>query len=184
MTIADLLHVLRKHIVTAATAFVVIFVAVAAFTFLSPPKYTATAELFATYSGQSDGSQNSNEMNSGASYLSTQIKTYPQLIKTQAILQPVIDDLSLNMTVKDLADMVTATNPTNTFMVDIAVEAGDAQQRLRSPIVCPKTWPSRFPRPYTAMMPPSRRFSSPSSKRHRRPLNPARPRFLCIWLRA
>lgn len=128
MTIADLLHVLRKHIVTAATAFVVIFVAVAAFTFLSPPKYTATAELFATYSGQSDGSQNSNEMNSGASYLSTQIKTYPQLIKTQAILQPVIDDLSLNMTVKDLADMVTATNPTNTFMVDIAVEAGDAQQ--------------------------------------------------------
>ena len=128
VTIADLLHVLRKHVVTVVTAFVVVFLAVAAFTFLSPPKYTATAELFATYSGQSDGTQNSNEMNSGASYLSTQIKTYPQLIKTQAILQPVIDDLSLNMSVKDLADTVTATNPTNTFMVDIAVETGDAQQ--------------------------------------------------------
>ncbi|WP_301455694.1 Wzz/FepE/Etk N-terminal domain-containing protein, partial [Bifidobacterium crudilactis] len=44
MTIADLLHVLRKHVVTVVTAFVVVFLAVAAFTFLSPPKYTATAE--------------------------------------------------------------------------------------------------------------------------------------------
>ena len=32
------------------------------------------------------------------------------------------------MTVDDLADEVTATNPTNTFMVDISVENGDAAQ--------------------------------------------------------
>lgn len=128
MTIADLLHVLRKHVVAAVTAFVIVVAAVAAFTFLSAPKYTATAELFASYTGQADASQNSNEMNSGASYLSTQIKTYPQLIKTQAVLDPVIKDLSLDMSVSDLADMVTATNPTNTFMVDISVESKDAQQ--------------------------------------------------------
>ncbi len=128
MTIADLLRVLRKHIATAVIAFAVVFAAVAAFTFLSPAKYTSTAELFATYTGQQDSTQNSNEMNSGASYLSTQIKTYPQLIKTQAVLEPVIQDLSLNMSVDDLSKMVTATNPTNTFMVDIAVESRDAQQ--------------------------------------------------------
>lgn len=128
MTIADLLQVLRKHVVTVISAFLVVLVAVAAFTFLSPAKYTSTAELFATYTGQENDSQNSNEMNSGASYLSTQIKTYPQLIKTQTILEPVIQDLSLDMTVSDLAAMVTATNPTNTFMVDISVEARDAKQ--------------------------------------------------------
>jgi capsular exopolysaccharide synthesis family protein len=128
LTIADLLQVLRKHLIAAGAAFVVVVAAVAAFTFLSPAKYTATAELFATYTAQSDSLQNSSEMSSGASYLSTQIKTYPQLVKTQAVLQPVIDELSLDTSVADLAKTVTATNPTDTFMVDISVEARDAGQ--------------------------------------------------------
>lgn len=106
----------------------VVFAAVAAVTFITPPKYTATAEVFATYAGQSDETQNINDMSSGANYLSTQIKTYPELIKTEAVLQPVIKDLGLDMTTTDLAGVVTATNPTNTFMVDISAEVGDPQQ--------------------------------------------------------
>ncbi|MCI1832503.1 MAG: polysaccharide biosynthesis tyrosine autokinase [Bifidobacterium sp.] len=128
MTIADLMQVLRKHLIAAVAAFVVVVAAVAAFTFLSPAKYTATAELFAAYAAQSNSLQNSSEMSSGASYLSTQIKTYPQLVKTQAVLQPVIDELGLDTSVADLATTVTATNPTDTFMVDISVEARDAGQ--------------------------------------------------------
>ena len=113
---------------TVVLVFVTVFAAVAVVTFVMPPKYTATAELFATYTSQSDSQDTSSDMNSGASYLSTQIKTYPSLVKTQAILKPVIRDLGLDMTVDDLADEVTATNPTNTFMVDISVENGDAAQ--------------------------------------------------------
>jgi capsular exopolysaccharide synthesis family protein len=128
LTIVDLVQIIRKRIATVIVTFCVVFAAVAAFTFMSPTKYTATAELFATYTGQADSPQNSSEMSSGASYLSTQIKTYPQLIKTQAVLQPVISDLNLNMKVSQLADMVTATNPSNTFMVDVSVEAGGATQ--------------------------------------------------------
>ncbi|MCI1834338.1 MAG: polysaccharide biosynthesis tyrosine autokinase [Bifidobacterium tibiigranuli] len=128
MTIVDLMQIIRKRIVTVIVTFCIVFAAVAAFTFLSPTKYTATAELFATYTGQSDAQQNSSEMSSGASYLSTQIKTYPQLIKTQAVLQPVISDLNLDMKASDLAGMVTATNPSNTFMVDVSVEASSAKQ--------------------------------------------------------
>ena len=75
--------------VAAIATFVVIVAAVAGYTFLVPPQYTATAELFATYASQGE-SQNSSDMNSGASYLSTQIKTYPQLVKTEAVLKPVI----------------------------------------------------------------------------------------------
>lgn len=128
MTIADLWHILRKHLTTVVLVFAAVFAAVAVVTFVMPPKYTATAELFATYSSSSDSQDTSSDMNSGASYLSTQIKTYPSLVKTQAILKPVISDLGLDTTVDDLADAVTATNPTNTFMVDISVENGDAAQ--------------------------------------------------------
>ena len=128
LTISDLLQVLRKHLTTLIVTFVVVIAVVAAYIVLTPPKYTATAQLFATYSGSADSNTtpDSSEISSGTSYLSTQIKTYPQLVKTQAVLQPVIDDLGLDTTVNQLADMVTATNPANTFMVDISVEAGDA----------------------------------------------------------
>ena len=116
--------------VAAIATFVVIVAAVAGYTFLVPPQYTATAELFATYASQGE-SQNSSDMNSGASYLSTQIKTYPQLVKTEAVLKPVIKELGLDMTTDELADKVTATNPSNTFMVDVSVQDGNAEQSAR-----------------------------------------------------
>lgn len=128
MTIADLLQIVRKHLASAIISFVVVFAAVAAVTFIMPPKYTATAEVFATYAGQSGETQTANDMSSGANYLNIQIKTYPELVKTEAVLQPVIKDLGLDMTTTDLAGVVTATNPTNTFMVDISAEVGDPQQ--------------------------------------------------------
>ncbi|KAB8287253.1 protein-tyrosine kinase [Bifidobacterium ramosum] len=129
LTIGDLFQILRKHLVSVIISFVVVFAAVAAYTFLAPPKYTATSELFATYSGQSDSaSLSTSEISSGASYLSTQIKTYPQLVKTEAVLDPVINELGLDMDSDTLAEVVTATNPSNTFMVDISVEVGDPQQ--------------------------------------------------------
>ena len=128
MTIADLLQIVRKHLASAIISFVVVFAAVAAVTFIMPPKYTATAEVFATYAGQSGETQTTNDISSGANYLNTQIKTYPELVKTEAVLQPVIKDLGLDMTTTDLAGVVTATNPTNTFMVDISAEVGDPQQ--------------------------------------------------------
>ena len=127
MTIADLLQIIRKHLASAIISFVVVFAAVAAVAFIMPPKYTATAEAFATYAGQSGETQTINDMSSGANYLNTQIKTYPELVKTEAVLQPVIKDLGLDMTTTDLAG-VTAANPTNTFMVDISAEVGDPQQ--------------------------------------------------------
>lgn len=111
MSIADLLQIVRKHLASAIISFVVVFAAVAAVTFIMPPKYTATAEVFATYAGQSGETQTTNDMSSGANYLNTQITTYPELVKTEAVLQPVIKDLGLDMTTTDLAGVVTATNP-------------------------------------------------------------------------
>lgn len=49
LTIADLFQAVRKHMVAAIATFVVIVAAVAGYTFLVPPQYTATTELFATY---------------------------------------------------------------------------------------------------------------------------------------
>ncbi|WP_240539192.1 polysaccharide biosynthesis tyrosine autokinase [Bifidobacterium sp. SO1] len=79
--------------------------------------------MLATYRGstQSNGSGNASDYNSGSSYISSQIATYPQLVKTESVLKPVIDDLGLDTTVSALADKVTASNPTDTMLVDVSV---------------------------------------------------------------
>lgn len=106
---------------------VVVVVAVAAYTFTRTPEYTATAQLFATYQRISGDDGGISEFNSGATYIQSQIQTYPQLVKTESVLQPVIDDLGLDMSVDALAQKVTASNPDGTMLVDIDVVDADAQ---------------------------------------------------------
>ncbi|PST45670.1 protein-tyrosine kinase [Bifidobacterium callitrichos] len=124
LTVMDLLMAVRKHLITAIVTLVIVVAAVAGYTFTRTPQYTATSELLATYrtSASSNNSGAGTELNSGASYLTSQIQTYPQLVKTESVLQPVIDDLGLNTTVTDLATTVTASNPTDTMLVDISVQ--------------------------------------------------------------
>ncbi|TPF95436.1 protein-tyrosine kinase [Bifidobacterium sp. UTBIF-78] len=126
MTI-DVLGALKKHFITAIVTLVVVCAAAAAYTFTRTPMYTATSELLATYrtSASSTTGSAGNELNSGASYINSQIQTYPQLVKTESVLQPVIDDLGLKTTVKELAATVTASNPSDTMLVDISVENAD-----------------------------------------------------------
>lgn len=126
ITLGELLQMIRKHIVSAIVVCVVVFAAVAAYTFLSPKKYTATSELLAM-SGQGviTDSSSASQYSSIGSYINQQIATYPQLVKTEAVLEPVIDDLGLDTTVEETAELITASNPDGTFMVDISAETED-----------------------------------------------------------
>lgn len=129
ITLADLIAMVRKHFVGALITCLVVVVATAAYTFLVPKKYEATAQLLAM-AGQNivdAGNSNAAQLSAGASYLNSQIATYPQLVKTEAVLQPVIDKLGLEETASDLAEQITATNPSNTMMVNITAETRDPQ---------------------------------------------------------
>ncbi len=125
MTIADLLGILRKHIITIAVTFAVILGVDILYTAI-----TTTTQLFATYNSSSD-SVNSSEQYSGSSYIMSQIKSYPDLAKTQAVLQPVVAELKLDTTPAALASQITVTNPTNTAFVNIAVTDADPSAAAR-----------------------------------------------------
>ena len=127
ITLMDLFKIIRKHLVTAIIACVVVVAGVSAYTFLAPAKYTATAQTMATYNA-SDGGESIAQQSTGGSYISNQITSYPTLATTSKVLKPVIDDLGLDETVTDLAGQVTVTNPTNTAFVNIAVVDGDPKQ--------------------------------------------------------
>ncbi|KFI49641.1 Etk-like tyrosine kinase [Bifidobacterium biavatii DSM 23969] len=128
VTLMDMLRIIRKHLISAIITFVVVFAAVCAYTLLVPPKYSATAQAFATYNQTVANSEDISSVNNASSYISNQIKSYPTLTTTEAVLQPVIDDLGLNVTVAQLGQQLTVTNPTNTAFVNITVEDDSPQQ--------------------------------------------------------
>lgn len=128
ITLMDLFHIISKHMVSAAISCVVVFFAVCAYTLITPPQYTATAQVFATYSDTSVRENDMSSINSASTYISNQIRSYPALATTEAVLQPVIDDLGLSMTVPQVADLLTVTNPEDTAFVNVTAETGDPQQ--------------------------------------------------------
>jgi capsular exopolysaccharide synthesis family protein len=128
LTVMDLLNAIRSHLAIAISGFIVILVLISAYTLIAAPKYSAFAELYATYDSSSSNSENITDINTAGSYISTQIKSYPTLATTQAVLEPVIKDLNLDLSVKDLGELITVTNPTNTMLVDISVETDNAAQ--------------------------------------------------------
>ena len=79
ITLMDLFKIIRKHLVTAIIAFVVVVAGVSAYTFLAPAKYTATAQTMATYNASQNG-VDINQQSAGGSYISNQITSYPTLL--------------------------------------------------------------------------------------------------------
>lgn len=130
MTIGDLLKILRRRWIPAVITFVVIVAVSIAYLATTTRKYTATSQVFASYSSASSADNESSQlsqMSTASNYLSKQIDSYPSLVETDAVLQPVIDGLHLSMTTRQLAGEVSATNPTNTLMVNISVTDADPQ---------------------------------------------------------
>lgn len=130
ITFADIVVIIRKHIATAAICFAVIVGVAGAYAFLSAPQYSATAQVIATYNAAQDGgnSDDITQQNTGGTYVSNQIKSYPTLATTETVLKPVISQLGLDVSVKDLSNQLTVSNPSNTAFVNITATAGDAKQ--------------------------------------------------------
>ena len=136
MGILDFFMALRKHWLTALLVFVVVLASMAGYTFTRTKIYTAQAQMFASYNGVagdaagSAGTSNSVGVQSVAgTYIATQLKSYPDLVKTNAVLAPVISALNTNtLTVNRLASMVSAENPDDTYILNVSVRSADPEQ--------------------------------------------------------
>lgn len=132
ITLMDLLRIIHRHLVTALISFVVVFAAVAAYTFLVPPTYSSTAQVLVTADSQIIGDTgNFSNLSSSSSYINNQIQSYPTLATTESVLDPVISDLGLDMTTEELADKLSVTNPTNTAFVNVTASDGEAAQSAK-----------------------------------------------------
>lgn len=62
----------------------------------------------------------------GAAFTAQRLTSYVQLVQTPDVLQPVIDELGLDVTVQQLAGQVSASNPVDTVLLNVNVTNPDA----------------------------------------------------------
>jgi capsular exopolysaccharide synthesis family protein len=117
----DYLRVLAKHWIAIAVITVLVTGAVAVWTFLQPKIYTAQAQTFVAIAGSgADG-----DPFTGATYTLQRIQSYINIIDSPDVLEPVIKELGLDITVKDLSEDVSATNPIDTVIINVSASNGD-----------------------------------------------------------
>ncbi|MBT1182136.1 polysaccharide biosynthesis tyrosine autokinase [Bifidobacterium sp. CP2] len=125
MTVLTFLHALRRHLVMAIVIPLVVTVGAVGLSFAQTPMYAATAKLFAMYQGSSEGTS---DLTNGASYIASQIDSYPDLVKTNAVLKPVINRYGLDDTVASLGERIDVQRPEGTMLLTITVTDGNAQR--------------------------------------------------------
>lgn len=123
MELQDYLRIVRHYWRSfLGTVFACIIMA-AGFTLLQSPTYTASSSIFLSV----EGGGSAGELSQGASYAERQVQSYVNVATTSMVLQPVIDELGLDVTPIQLAKRMTVSSPTATSVIDIAVNDGDPE---------------------------------------------------------
>jgi len=89
-----------------------------------PDSFRATSSVFVSATEGSDP----NELLQGSSYTQNLVQSYTRLATSSVVLEPVIEQMGLDLTPTQLARQITAENPLNTVIIDVAVVDGDPQR--------------------------------------------------------
>ncbi|RMB61886.1 polysaccharide biosynthesis tyrosine autokinase [Tessaracoccus antarcticus] len=124
MELQQYLLIVRRYWRSAIATLLLCVVIAAAVTLTQKPTYTASAALFlAVESGDTAG-----DLAQGATYAERQVKSFVSVATTAVVLQPVIDELKLDMTSTQLGKKLTVTSPTATTLIDVTSTDGDPAQ--------------------------------------------------------
>lgn len=127
MELRDYVAVLRKYWVSIVAITLIGIVGATIVSLVTPPTYTARSAVFLAVRGGDSAS----ELAQGATYATNQVRSYAQVATTPTVLQPVITKLQLETTPAELAESVTASIPTNTALIEIAVVDGNPELGAR-----------------------------------------------------
>jgi capsular exopolysaccharide synthesis family protein len=119
------LQILRKRWITVVVVTVLCVLAAGIVSALTPATYAAHATSFVSVT---DAGSASTSIAQSSQFAQSRVESYPEVVHSPKVLQPVIDDLGLDMTVQELDRKVTAVNPTNT--VNLQVTATDHDPKL------------------------------------------------------
>ncbi|WP_264028631.1 polysaccharide biosynthesis tyrosine autokinase [Mycolicibacterium aichiense] len=126
MDLRSYCRVLVRRWPVLMSVFVLVGAAVAGVGFLVPETFTANARIVFTPNLSVDTEMQTRQV--AQLYLADRMKTYAQVVTTNQVLQPVIDSLSLGVTVPELVKRTEVTIPTGTQVIDVAVSAPTGEE--------------------------------------------------------
>lgn len=118
----DILDILKKRwqMIALITLVAAIISAIASF-FILQPIYESTSTILV---GR-DQSNYSSDINADVTLSQKLVNTYGEIIKTNAILDPVIDNLDLELTAHELSEKITVSPVGDTELIEIKVQDQD-----------------------------------------------------------
>lgn len=124
ISLKELLGTLRKRLrlILSITFIAIILSGVVSYFFLTPI-YQASTQLLVNQSKSEQSAYNIAEVQTNLQL----INTYNVIIKSPAILELVIKDLKLDMTVGELTQKITVQNETNSQVVNLSVQDSNAK---------------------------------------------------------
>lgn len=124
MELKDYVQALRQRWRLFVACVVLGILVASVITLLLPKSYEASAEIFVAPQVGSTSS----ELMQGSDFVQDRVKSYVQVIDSNVVMAPVIDDLGLDMSVDDLSDHVSATVIEETVVVRITVDSASADE--------------------------------------------------------
>src|SRR5699024_10165560 len=120
ISLVELFGILKKHIrvIVLTTIFTAIIAAIYTF-FLVTPKYQSSTEMLVSHSSDST-TQNVTQQDINTSI--QLINTYSDIIRNDVTLDPVIEELNLDMTAKQLRENITVQTENNSQVFSIQVQ--------------------------------------------------------------
>lgn len=127
MTLLDYLNTLRRY---ALLIFALVVLCGGGAYLLSttrPDVYQASATVLVS----ADRAGSASDLVQGSTYVEQLVSSYAVMVRSEVVLQPVIDELGLDTTPKALAGSLTAETPVNTVLIDIHARRWDpAEARI------------------------------------------------------
>lgn len=85
------------------------------------PTYQATTQLFVAFA-QTSSDDTAVSLSQGNLFAANRVKSYPDLVSSPLVLEPVISDLDLDTTPQELATKVSAEVPLNTVLIEVSAD--------------------------------------------------------------
>lgn len=124
MTFAEYFALLQRRWRTWVAGLVLGLLAAGVVSALAPTRYTATALSFVTVADGVDGT-GQGEIFQGSQFAVQRLKSYAPLAESPDVLQPVIEGLNLDVSVRDLGKQVKVSSAPETVLLDVSVTDAD-----------------------------------------------------------
>ena len=114
-------YFISKIFIVIITFFIAVSVSIVYSKFVKVPRYSSYTTIVLTRSGDTSSEQNASITQNDITLNQKLVATYREIIKSRRVLGQVKDNLGLDISVSELSNNISVTNPDNTELIKIKV---------------------------------------------------------------